>query len=92
MLMIALCSSLIGATVGTRLKVFALVPVLILGMVLVTAVGAVTGAAASAAIGAAVVSTICLQLGYLSGLLTRFCLEAMGLVPERSLDSTIVRS
>ena len=92
MVMIALCSSLIGATLGTRLKVFALVPALIMGIVLVTAVGTVTGAAVSAAIGAAVIWTICLQLGYLGGLLTRFCLEAMGLVPEQHLNSTIVRS
>jgi hypothetical protein len=92
MVMIALCSSLIGATLGTRLKVLVLVPGLILGIVLVTAVAAVTGAAISAAIGAFVVWAVFLQLGYLGGLLTRFCLEAMGVVPQRSLPSTIVRS
>jgi hypothetical protein len=91
MVMIALCSSLIGATLGTRLKVVALVPALILGLV-VTAVAAVTGAAVSTAIGAFVVWAIFLQLGYMGGLLTRFCLEARGLVSPRSLPSTIVRS
>jgi hypothetical protein len=91
MVMIALCSSLIGATLGTRLKVVALVPALILGIVL-TAIAAVTGAAVSAAIGAFIVWAIFLQLGYMGGLLTRFCLEAMGLVSPRSLPSTIVRS
>ena len=92
MVMIALCSSLIGATLGTRLKVVAVVPGLILGVLLVTAVAAVTGVAFSAAIGAFVVWAIFLQLGYLGGLLTRFCLEAMGVVPQRSLHSTIVRN
>ena len=92
MVMIALCSSLIGATLGTRLKVLVLVPALILGVVLVTAVAAVAGPAVSAAIGAVVVWALFHQLGYLGGLLTRFCLEAMGLVPHRSLSSTIVRN
>jgi hypothetical protein len=92
MVTIALCSSLIGATLGTRLKVLALVPALILGVVLVTAVAAVTGPAVSAVIGAVIVWALFLQLGYLGGLLTRFCLEAMGLVPQRSLPLTIVRS
>jgi hypothetical protein len=92
MVMIALCSSLIGATLGTRFKVLVLVPAIVLGIVLVTAVAAVTGAAVSAAIGAVVVWAIFLQLGYVGGLLTRFCLEAMGLVPQPSLPPTIVRS
>jgi hypothetical protein len=92
MVMIALCSSLIGATLGTRLKVVVLVPAMILGFVLVTAVAAVTGAAVSAAIAAVVVWAIFLQLGYLGGLLTRFCLETTGLVSQRSLHSTIVRN
>ena len=85
MVMIALCSSLIGATLGTRLKVVALVPALILGVVLVIAVAAVTGTAVSAAIGAVVVWAIFLQLGYLGGLLTHLCLEVMGLAPQHGL-------
>jgi len=92
MVMIALCSSLIGATLGTRLRVLVLVPALILGIVLVAAVAAVTGATVSAAIGAVIVWALFLQFGYLGGLLTRFCLEAMGLVPQPSLPSTIVRN
>jgi hypothetical protein len=92
MVMIALCSSLIGATLGTRLTVWALVPALILGIVLVTAVAAVTGPAVSAAIGAVILWALFLQLGYLGGLLTRVCLEAVGLAPQRSLPSTIVRN
>ena len=85
MVMIALCSALFGATLGTRFKVLVLVPATILGIVLVTAVAAANGAAVSAAIGAVVVWAIFLQLGYLGGLLTRLCLEVMGLAPQHGL-------
>jgi hypothetical protein len=92
MIMIALCSSLIGAVLGTRLKVYALFPGVMFGVALVAAVAAFKGAPISSAIGAAAVWTISLQLGYLCGLLTRLSLAASRLRPERSLRSTIVRS
>ena len=85
MVMIALCSALFGATLGTRFKVLVLVPATILGIVLVTAVAAANGAAISAAIGAVVVWAIFLQLGYVGGLVTRLCLEAIGLAPQHGL-------
>jgi hypothetical protein len=85
MVMIALCSALIGATLATRFKVLVLIPAMVLGIVLVIAVAAVTGAAVSAAIGAVIVWAIFLQLGYLGGLVTRLCLEAMGLAPQHGL-------
>lgn len=92
MVMIALCSSLIGAVLGTRYRVYALFPVIALGIVLVLIVALFKGPPALSAIGAAVVWTICLQLGYVGGLLTRVCLAASRLPLDRSIRSTIARS
>jgi hypothetical protein len=89
MLMIALCSSLIGAVLGTRLRVYVLFPAITLGVLLVAAVAAIKGSTVFLAISAALVWTICLQLGYFGGLLTRLCLAVSRLQPQRSLRSTI---
>jgi hypothetical protein len=92
MVMIALCSSLIGATLGTRFRVLVLFPAIAAGVALLTAAAILKGSTPSAAVTAVIVWTICLQLGYLGGLLTRVCLEATGLAPQRSLHSTNARS
>jgi hypothetical protein len=92
MVMIALCSSLIGAVLGTHYKVQVLFPACIGGIALVAAAAVLKGSAVSTAVIALGIWTICLQLGYLGGLLTRFCLEATGLAPQRSLHSTIARN
>jgi hypothetical protein len=91
MVMIALCSSLIGAVLGTRFRIHVLLPAAVLGLMIVAAVAALRGAAASSAIAAAIVFVIALQLGYLGGLFTRFCLAATRLASYRSLRSTIAR-
>jgi hypothetical protein len=88
MILIAICSSLIGATVGTRLKVIVLLPITLVGVGLIVATAALRGSTVSAAIIAALVWTISLQLGYLGGLLTRFSLAAARLAPRRFLRST----
>jgi hypothetical protein len=91
MVMIALCSSLIGAVLGTRFRIHVLLPAAVLGLMIVAAVAALKGSAASSAITAAIVFVITLQLGYLGGLFTRFCLAAARLASYRSLRSTIAR-
>jgi len=92
MVMIALCSSLIGAVVGTRFRVQVLFPAAMLGCVMIAAVAALKGSAMSSAILAAVVCVISLQLGYLGGLLTRFYMAASRVASHRSMRSTVARS
>lgn len=89
MVMIALCSSLLGATLGTRYKVAVLFPAIVIGIVLVVATAVLKEATMSAAISVLAIWTVCLQLGYLGGLLTRYCLEAIGLAPQRALHSIV---
>jgi hypothetical protein len=92
MVMIALSSSLIGAVLGTHYKVLILLPVAIIGAMLVAVVAVFKGLAIVSAMTAIGIWVVCLQFGYFGGLLTRFCLEATGLVPQRSLRSTIARN
>ena len=91
MVMIALCSSLIGAVLGTRFKVQVLFPATMLGLVVVAAVAAFKGSAISTAIAASIVYAISLQLGYIGGVFTRFCMAAARVASHRSLRSTTVR-
>ena len=88
MVMIAICSSLIGAVLGTRLRVLVLLPVSAFGLALVVAVAAINGLSAASAITAASVLAVCLQLGYVGGLLTRLCLTMARTPTERPLHST----
>jgi hypothetical protein len=91
MVMIALCSSLIGAVLGTRFRIHVLFPAAALGLMIVAAVAALKGSATSSAIAAAIVFVSALQLGYLGGLFTRFCLAAARLANHRTLRSTTAR-
>lgn len=92
MVMIALCSSLIGAVLGTRFKVYALFPATMLGLLLVAATAVFRGAPLASAISAAMVWTTSMQAGYMGGLLTRFSLVASRLPAHRSLRSTTAQS
>jgi len=92
MVMIALCSSLLGATLGARFRILVLVPAILSGVLLVAATAAVNGTALSSAMSALAVWVVFLQLGYVAGLLTRYFLEAIGLAPQRTLHSTIAQS
>ncbi len=74
MVMIALCSSLVGAVMGTRFKVQVLFPAAMLGCVMVAAVSLLNGSAPT--IMAAIVCVVSIQIGYLGGLFTRFCMAA----------------
>jgi hypothetical protein len=92
MAMIAFCSLLIGAALGGRCRVLALFPVALAGAALVAVASTLKAAPLSSALIAVVVWTIPLQLGYLCGLLARYCLEVSGLVSQRALPSPVVRS
>jgi hypothetical protein len=91
MVMIALCSSLVGAVMGTRFRVQVLFPAAMLGCAMVTAVAVLKGSAVSSAIVAATVCVISLQIGYLGGLVTRFYMAASRVTSHRALHSTTVR-
>ena len=88
MVMIALCSSLIGAVLGTRFRVQVLFPAALLGFAVVAVVAPLRGAGISSAIVAATVCVLSLQIGYLGGLFTRFCMAASRVAVHRSLRST----
>jgi hypothetical protein len=92
MVMVALCSSLIGAVLGTRFRVLILFPTIAAGIALVAGIAALRGSALSTTIWVALTLGVCLQLGYLGGLVTRLCLMTARPLSPRSLLSTIVRS
>jgi hypothetical protein len=92
MIMIALCSSLIGAVMGTRFKVQVLFPAAALGIATVAAVALYRGSTISWASVAVIVCVASLQIGYLAGLFTRFCMAASRMASHRSLRSTAARS
>ena len=92
MVMIALCSSLIGAVLGIRFRVQVLFPAVVFNLMTVATVAAFKGSAVSSAILAIIVSVTSLQIGYFGGLFTRFCMAASRAVSLRSLPTTTVRS
>lgn len=91
MVMIALASSLFGAVLGIRFRVHVLAPAAMLGLVLVASVAVLKSSTFLSVATAAIVFVIALQVGYLGGLFTRFCLVATRLSSHRLLGSTAVR-
>jgi hypothetical protein len=91
MIMIALCSALLGAVLGTRFKVLILLPTIAVGIAFVSVVAVLRGSALPTAVGVAVAWVIFLQLGYLGGLVARVATAARPLSPG-PLPSTITRS
>ena len=89
MVMIALCSSLIGAVLGIRFRVYVLFPAAMLGLLIVATIAAFKGSALSSAVVAAIACVISLQIGYLGGLFTRFCMTASRVAFHRPLRSTV---
>ena len=58
-------------------------------VVLIATVAAIQGLTVPSTIGAGIAMTICLQLGYLGGLFTRFCLAANRAVSARPSGSSL---
>lgn len=92
MVTILLGSLLVGTVLGTRLRVFVLFPGSVLGFVLVATASALAGSAISSALIAAFACVMSLQIGYLCGLFTRFCMAASRAAFQRPLRSTIAES
>ena len=65
---------LTGAVLGLRFKVLALVPAMGLAIVAITATGMARGYGLPAILIAGVLGLICVQIGYVGGLLTRYAM------------------
>jgi hypothetical protein len=91
MVMIALYSSLVGAVLGTQWKVKVLFPAAGVGAAIIAVVAVWMDSPLVTTMSALGIWVFCLQFGYLMGLLTRYCLEAAGLAPQRSAHSSIAR-
>jgi len=76
MAMILIFSTLFGAVLGTRFKVFILFPVIACGMLTVVAGGMINGADFAWSLTLAGACAAALQLGYLGGVATRFLMIA----------------
>lgn len=89
MIMIALCSSLIGAVLGTRFRVQVLFPAIACGFLVVAVMAALEGWSVWSAITAELVCAASLQIGYLGGLLALACMTAARVPLRRSQRSTV---
>jgi hypothetical protein len=76
-------SVLVGAVLGIRLRVIALIPAMAFAFAAIAGIGAARGNAPSLIAVTMVFAAISLQLGYLAGSATRFVLVA-GRVSHRS--------
>jgi hypothetical protein len=96
MVMVAVCSALIGAILGTRFKVLILLPTIAVGIAFVIVVAVLRGSALPTAVGVAVTWGIFLQLGYLGGLVARLATAArplpsvLTIVPSRTRSSRAI--
>jgi hypothetical protein len=91
MVMIALCSSVIGAVLGTRFRVQVLFPAIAFGFLIVAVMAALEGWSVGAAITSELVCGVSLQIGYLGGLLAVAYVTAAR-VPLRRSQRSAVRS
>jgi hypothetical protein len=70
--MVALTMLGIGSALGLRFRIFALLPVILLGFFVCTAFGLAQGTAIGSIMLTNVVGATCLQLGYLGGAVLKF--------------------
>jgi hypothetical protein len=85
--MVALASLGIGCSFGLRFRIFALLPVIVLGFLACTAFGLAQGAAIGSIMLTNVVGATCLQVGYLGGALLKFLIFSGRFVGTRSSQS-----
>lgn len=77
----------IGAAVGLRLRIFVLLPIMLLDFLVCTAVGLSDGISIWSITLTNVVGATCLQLGYLGGALLKFFIVSGRLDGTRSSQS-----
>jgi hypothetical protein len=83
---IAISSVCLGAALGLRFRVFALFPVIILEMLVVTTFGLAQNHSVGTIVLANIIGAFCLQLGYIVGTLPRYLLAAARLNREGQLN------
>ena len=83
MLMTILLVFLTGAVLGLRFKVLVLVPAMGLAIIAITATGMASGYSLAAVLTAGVLALICVQIGYIGGLLTRYAMTLARVESER---------
>jgi hypothetical protein len=88
MLMAILCSSLVGAVLGTRFKVQVLFPVAPLAFFITAGIVGLSQATFEPALLAGIAAVVTLQIGYLGGLFTRWSIVAARVTSKRSMRST----
>lgn len=87
---IAILSWLVGAALGTKLRVLVLLPVTLVGAIVVAVVAGLKGSSLAAACAWILVYMVALQLGYLGGLATRSVMAGARL-PNQHTRPTIVQ-
>jgi hypothetical protein len=85
---IAIASLCIGAALGLRFRVFALLPVIFLEFVILTATGIASDHGGQWIVFANLAGIVCVQVGYIGGILARSLLSAARMdqpLPDRWL-------
>lgn len=88
MLMAVLCSSLVGAVLGTRFKVQVLFFAVPFAFAATAGIVGIAQSTFEPALLAGIAAGLALQIGYLGGLLTRFSMAASRILPKWPLRST----
>jgi hypothetical protein len=81
MVVFTISCALVGAVLGLRYKVLALVPAVGVAMMVVLITGIARGDSGWLILGAAATAATVLQIGYLAGTLTRFAIAGAPLRP-----------
>lgn len=84
MAMVALMMVGIGAALGLRFRIFVLLPVILLGFLVCTAIGLAQGTAIWSITLTSAIGATCLQVGYLGGALLKFLIFAGRFAGARS--------
>jgi hypothetical protein len=72
MSIVAVLALLLGAVLGMRFKVLILLPVIACAVIIIATGGIASGAQGLPILVMAVLASICLQLGYFTGVMTRY--------------------
>jgi len=93
MSMLILLVFLLGAVLGMRFKVLILIPAIAFALIAILVGGVARGDSVSAILVAVVLASICLQIGYLSGIATRYsiALARAGRLRQASLQAESAR-
>jgi hypothetical protein len=72
MSLVVILALLLGAVLGMRFKVLILLPAIICAVIIITTGGIASGVHGFAILVMAALASVCLQLGYFAGVMTRY--------------------